>query len=264
MKSRSSGIPLGKTIDETILFDLAKTLLSQIVSEGHVWPCANLSLSVGGFEDGVTGNMGIGAFLVKGDEARAVTAAAAAAYSSSRMAAGFAAAGQANEYGGTKGGQRGEAPNIQRFFRKETSSGGEEPASADDPSDQGYDSDHQQIQEVWHDEDQLGTTITAADRPAEDEVAIFLNSGASVSCPRCNVRFEDEIALQSHQDWHFAKDLQDQERRAAAASASQQTPRQHQQQRPLTSAAAAASSSSKRASKSGAKLEQGQKRLRFG
>jgi len=72
IKSRQGPIPQGKAIDESLLFDLAKTLLSQIIQEGSVWPCANLSLSVGGFEDGVTGNMGIGAFLVKGEEAKAL------------------------------------------------------------------------------------------------------------------------------------------------------------------------------------------------
>ncbi|KAK6594695.1 impB/mucB/samB family protein [Botrytis cinerea] len=72
-KSRQALIPQGKQMDEILLFELAKTLLNQIMLDGRVWPCSNLSLSVGGFEDGVpTGNMGIGAFLVKGDVARAL------------------------------------------------------------------------------------------------------------------------------------------------------------------------------------------------
>ncbi|KXJ90562.1 impB/mucB/samB family protein [Microdochium bolleyi] len=248
MKSRSSGIPLGKIIDETILFDLAKTLLHQIISEGHVWPCANLSLSVGGFEDGVTGNMGIGAFLVKGDEARA----AAAAASNSRVAS-PSATHPTNERD-TKGRQRGERPSIQRFFRKETSSGGEEPAT--DPSETGYGTDHE-AQDSWH-EDQSGAA-RAAGLLAEDD-ATMPGDDTSVSCPRCNAKCEDELALQSHQDWHFAKDLQDQERHATTTS--QQPPRQ-QQQRPLATAAAA-SGSSKRSNKTGTKLEQGQKKLKFG
>ena len=71
-RSRSSPIPLGKTITEENLYDLAKNLLAQVVVDGRAWPCANLSLSVGGFEDGVTGNKGIGSFLVRGDDAKAL------------------------------------------------------------------------------------------------------------------------------------------------------------------------------------------------
>lgn len=65
-KSRSCQIPQGKPLSETMLFDLAKNLLAQVVVGGRAWPCANLSLSVGGWEDGVANNRGIGDFLVKG------------------------------------------------------------------------------------------------------------------------------------------------------------------------------------------------------
>lgn len=70
MRSKQAPIPQGRTIDENALFELAKNLLAQVVVDGRAWPCANLSLSVGGFEDGITGNKGIGGFLVKGDEAK--------------------------------------------------------------------------------------------------------------------------------------------------------------------------------------------------
>ena len=71
-RSRQSPIPQGKLLSEAMLFDLAKNLLAQVVVDGRAWPCANLSLSVGGFEDGVTNNKGIGGFLVRGDEAKAM------------------------------------------------------------------------------------------------------------------------------------------------------------------------------------------------
>ncbi|EME84592.1 uncharacterized protein MYCFIDRAFT_203083 [Pseudocercospora fijiensis CIRAD86] len=74
-RSKQAPIPLGKTVTEDALFDLAKNLMAQVVVDGRAWPCANLSLSVGGFEDGVTGNMGINTFLVRGDEAKAMNAA---------------------------------------------------------------------------------------------------------------------------------------------------------------------------------------------
>ena len=73
-RSKQAPIPQGKNITETLLFDLAKNLLAQVVVDGRAWPCSNLSLSVGGFEDGVTGNLGIGGFLVRGDEAKAMNA----------------------------------------------------------------------------------------------------------------------------------------------------------------------------------------------
>ncbi|KAK7192044.1 hypothetical protein DPSP01_003910 [Paraphaeosphaeria sporulosa] len=71
-RSRSSAIPQGKPLSEIMLLDLAKNLLAQVVVDGRAWPCANLSLSVSGFEDGVTNNKGIGGFLVRGDEAKAM------------------------------------------------------------------------------------------------------------------------------------------------------------------------------------------------
>jgi DNA polymerase eta len=71
-RSRSSPIPQGKPLSEVMLFDLAKNLLAQVVVDGRAWPCANLSLSVAGFEDGVTNNKGIGGFLVRGEEAKAM------------------------------------------------------------------------------------------------------------------------------------------------------------------------------------------------
>lgn len=74
MRSRQAPIPTGRCIDEKLLFDIAKNLLGQIVLDGRVWPCSNLSLSVGGFEDGPAGNRGIGSFLVRGGEAKVMLA----------------------------------------------------------------------------------------------------------------------------------------------------------------------------------------------
>lgn len=71
-RSKGNSIPQGKPFSEVMLFDLAKHLLAQIVVDGRAWPCANLSLSVGGFEEGITNNKGIGGFLVRGAEAKAM------------------------------------------------------------------------------------------------------------------------------------------------------------------------------------------------
>ncbi|KAI4215268.1 MAG: hypothetical protein LQ351_002167 [Letrouitia transgressa] len=72
MRSRQAPIPSGKAIDESMLFSIAKTLLGQIIVDGRAWPCSNLQLSVGGFEEGLTGNRGIGSFLVRSDEIKAL------------------------------------------------------------------------------------------------------------------------------------------------------------------------------------------------
>lgn len=70
MRSRQAPIPTGRTVDESMLFEIALNLLKQIVVDGRAWPCSNLQLSAGGFEDGPIGNQGIGGFLVRGDEAK--------------------------------------------------------------------------------------------------------------------------------------------------------------------------------------------------
>ena len=72
MRSRQAPIPSGRHIDEALLFDVAKNLLSQVVVDGRAWPCSNLQLSVAGFEEGLIGNRGIGGFLLRGEEAKAI------------------------------------------------------------------------------------------------------------------------------------------------------------------------------------------------
>ncbi|PHH68422.1 hypothetical protein CDD82_568 [Ophiocordyceps australis] len=65
-RSRQGPISPGKVLSEALLFTLAQDLLSQISADGTIWPCDNLSLSMGGFEDAIKGNMGIDSFLIKG------------------------------------------------------------------------------------------------------------------------------------------------------------------------------------------------------
>ena len=69
-RSRQLPIPMGKKIDEGVLLDLAKTLMGQVIVDGRAWPCANLSLSVGGFEEGIAGNKTLGGFILTGEAAK--------------------------------------------------------------------------------------------------------------------------------------------------------------------------------------------------
>ncbi|KAJ5146328.1 uncharacterized protein N7515_000892 [Penicillium bovifimosum] len=72
-RSRQIPIPGSNVINEDLLYDLANTLLRQVVADGQTWPCSNLSLSVSSFEDGVSNNKAIEGFLVRGDQAKALT-----------------------------------------------------------------------------------------------------------------------------------------------------------------------------------------------
>jgi len=203
----------GKKIDETALFELAKTLLGQIILEGRVWPCANLSLSVGGFEDGIVGNMGIGAFLLKGDEAKA--------QSSSTRESSMAESGQERP---EKRRRLEASAGIQKFLVKTD--------SAEEHDDE-YGAQYlpgNSLSAEGEDADRKEDERAAATLPHDNEATKFkegntLSTGTSALhqqqitdfiCSRCNQALESADALHSHQDWHFAKDLQDEDNRRSS------------------------------------------------
>ncbi|KAK0655220.1 hypothetical protein B0T16DRAFT_318256 [Cercophora newfieldiana] len=247
-RSRQGPIPSGRPLDEEALFDLAKAIFGQIVSlESQVWPCSNISLSVGGFEDGITGNMGIDAFLLRGDEAHAMRA------GRPQATVGDATVGD-EERPAEK--RRRIDGGIQRFFaRKETSHGVSHGVS------NGLGSDHAAA--PGKEGDMLGSSVVSESRGeayrhhAHHEAPITADV-----CSRCNVSLESPEALQNHQDWHFAKDLQDAEERVNSTLASRET----------AAAAAAAAAPSSRTSAAAPrkrpgrpkKTERGQSKLNFG
>ncbi|KAI1392328.1 sister chromatid cohesion protein Eso1 [Hypoxylon trugodes] len=239
-RSRQSSIPQGRILDEATLFELAKNLLNQIIQEGRVWPCANLSLSVGGFEDGITGNKGIGAFLLKGDEAR-----------ESRGTYRDSSVGVSTHERPEKK-RRVDNPGIQRFFpKKESSSGGDAEAGFEESSNDDNDvadTDKTKIRTV----EASPNRIENQPKPITDYMEL---------CTRCDARLEGAEALQSHLDWHLAKDLQDEERGRHTFARHHSTGTRGQK------TAAASSSSSKkpaRGNSSSSKLEHGQSKLKFG
>ncbi|RGP80934.1 DNA polymerase eta subunit [Fusarium longipes] len=262
VRSRQAPIYQGRVLDEECLFELAKDLLSQIIAEGRgVWPCANLSLSVGGFEDGVKGNMGIGAFLVKGEEAEALRSSTLESRPSSTGPEPFAKK------------RRVEDNGIQRFFSKKSSTEhGGSPRNESTTPNQSIDTartppegthkslsfatkyehearhgsdvnSHQPNTSMWH-ASALSTEINES-----KQLSIDL-----LKCSRCNASFADPEALQSHEDWHMAKDLQDEERVKPTFAERQSTTR--------NSAPKTQGNTSRRGR--GGKLEQGQSRLKFG
>lgn len=203
-RSRGAPIPQGGKIDEASLFDLAKNLLGQIIMEGRVWPCANLSLSVTGFEDGVVGNMGIGAFLVKGDEAKAL---------SSRESK----PSQMYQDKPEKRRRLGSPTGIQKFLVKNDSVdehdddfGAQElPGLAEELVEGRYaDSGNSSI--ALSDGNEATKLVTSNESPIGSS-ALKQQRITDYTCERCNMALEPE-EVQSHQDWHFAKDLQNEDR----------------------------------------------------
>lgn len=255
-RSKQLPIPMGKKIDEHMLFELAKTLMGQVIVDGRAWPCANLSLSVAGFEDGVQGNRGIGSFLVKGDEAKALEA--ERSNSSTPV--------PPDDTGRPVKKRRTEGPDIGRFFGKSDSRG--EDSIPDEPQD---------LEPVEDDDVHAGGTgspgpaNTAGNRPGpsgfrhERDIATYF-------CAECDKHLPVS-GQEEHQDWHFAKQLQEQDAPAPQPSAMKKT----QHQAPANSrlpgqqkrgggkargggAAGGASSSSSKAPRA----EKGQQRLAFG
>lgn len=194
-RSRQSPIPQGKSIDQELLLNLAKHLLNQIVLEGKVWPCTNLSLSVGGFDEGITGNMGISAFLVKGEEAQALKR-------SSRENSDDAAPDRLPE----KQRRTGKGPGIQHFFSKQVDRSAEAMTGADGS----HQIPHEPIRDFM-----LGRDLSSADISSHhlgDDIDLQ-EPMAGHMCNRCKAEFDDAEDLQCHQDEHMAKDLQEEEER---------------------------------------------------
>ncbi len=229
-KSKQLPIPGGKKIDETVLFELAKTLLGQVIVDGRAWPCANLSLAVGGFEEGISGNRGIDMFLLKGDEAKA----AMDLPSRSNTATPVHTDDQPSKRRKLADG----APSITRFFSKGESTG-EGDESGEDLND-----DDARRQNVADDD------VMPPGQPTElqqADIATFL-------CKACQKSI-NESDRREHEDWHFARNLQARDAAAVDGPSNSRPP-------------GPSSSKPKRGGGGtrgrGSKAEKGQSRLAFG
>ncbi|KAH6887947.1 hypothetical protein B0T10DRAFT_63306 [Thelonectria olida] len=240
MRSRQGPIPQGKLLDEPTLFDLARDLLGQIISEGRVWPCVNLSLSVGGFEDGVKGNMGIDAFLVKGEEAEALRSATP---DSRPLSTGPDRPVKK---------RRVEDGGIQRFFTRRVSADDSSSTNAPEATAGGETDLPSRPLSVSDSNISVGQHSTSGFSTPQVEDGQL--SADLLPCPRCRATFVDPDALQSHEDWHMAMDLQEAERVMPTFAGRQSAPRNALQK--------GQAASSKRGR--GGKPEPGQSRLKFG
>jgi DNA polymerase eta len=245
-KSRQAPIALGRKIDETTLFELAKNLLGQIILEGKVWPCSNISLSVGGFEDGIVGNMGISSFLVKGDEAKAMNSGAP---ESSRIGNGHDRPEKRRRLEPTKG--------IQRFFGKADSTDehdddfGAHDLPGHSPSAEGGNADGDESDMAALPYDNEATKLQRENLASPGPSALHQHEITDYICSRCSQAIES-ADVDSHQDWHFAKDLHDQEKGRLSPRPQATTSKPNKK---------AGSNTSK---KKPAKPEKGQSKLAFG
>lgn len=243
-KSKQAPISMGRAINEDMLFDLAKNLLAQVVADGRAWPCAMVSLSVGGFEDGITGNKGIGGFLVRGEEAKAMNAVIKDTADSDRIQTPPPSKRRKVD---TEGG-------IQRFFglRQESTEGSSveklEEAEPDPPaaphalpapqinafepppSAQGASLDESHAQanvsrpQSSEPEGSEQAQVQAPDRLPSHTNAQHQTSIEQFFCSRCNKSLPLEEKVE-HDDWHFAKDLQSEERAAPTSASAPRPPK---------------------------------------
>jgi DNA polymerase eta len=207
-RSKQTTVPQGSKITEDLLFELAKKLLVEMVASGHAWPCSNLSLSVGGFED-TTRSKGIGNFLVHGEEAKALR-------ESERQRSEARQVTDDHQQPPSKR-QKLESSGIQKFFVPRDDSKGEE---ADEFIDPDHDDTtlHEQQDGLAHEHDDV---LFASDEPppsaqpathhhpaspSKHDASLRQKTLESYFCSRCNAHLPLDGKFE-HEDWHVAKDL---------------------------------------------------------
>jgi DNA polymerase eta len=228
-RSRQMPIPSSNTIDESLLFDLAKNLLRQVGADGLAWPCSNLSLSVSSFEDGVGKNKAIEGFLVRGEQAKSLS------HSIKPRDAEIV-----SSEGPPEKRRKVDDSGIKRFFQspnaKDPGPDAEDPAASESESLQ---------PPLKRDSDLV--------RPEVSEGQIDSSELAQFTCPRCSKSIP-EYEREEHDDWHFARDLEIQDRQEA---------RTEQQFRPANPVSSRTSNTRGRGGRGKGKHEKGQMRLAF-
>jgi DNA polymerase eta len=187
MRSRQIPIPAANNIDESMLFELARTLMRQVMTDGQPWPCSNLSLSVSNFEDGVSKNKAIEGFLLRGDQAKSLNQGPRPRDSDVPL----------NESLPPEKKRKIDDNGIKRFFPQ--------PPLDHKPDKPVVDQESPQPKED-HDDPTIPAPVSAPE--VDDNVIPHYN------CDRCS-RSMPEIEREEHDDWHFAKELEIQERQEA-------------------------------------------------
>lgn len=205
-RSKQAPTPLGKTITEDALYELAKNLLAQVIVDGRAWPCANLSLSVGGFEDGVTGNRGIGSFLVRGEEAKVLSSGSPLRQDSGE---------ERRMETPPPGKKRKLSSGIARFFGAQQTPDHTINEVEDDlatPPQDPESGENDIVDEIDEDNDSMRPPPSAQPAPPSSPPKGGASHQSTIDtyfCSRCskNVPLADQS---EHEDFHFAQDLQNQ------------------------------------------------------
>ncbi|OJD19328.1 hypothetical protein AJ78_00687 [Emergomyces pasteurianus Ep9510] len=214
-KSRQIPIPTGRPITDTFLFDLAKNLLAQVVNEGNIWPCANLSLNVSGFEDGVRDNRRLDSFFLrgKGDTKAGSPVSRQPLQQNSDAQQEYLPDSEPQKRRKLAGNDDGEDGHLVYGLSARS--------SAPTDGDKEDEAEEEEESLFVHDDDNhhpSGLARTTQVR-ADDESTLFAQHygwatiGAhepSFTCPRC-AKAVAEYNRNEHEDWHFAKDLYAQE-----------------------------------------------------
>lgn len=219
MRSRQAPIPTGRSIDEALLFDIAKNLLGQVIIDGRAWPCSNLQLSVGGFQEGPNGNQGIDNFFLRGDEAKALKSSIPDSDDFESVV----------ENGKLAKKRKTDGETIRKFFtkRERINESNEDWFHVCDSSTRtAPDTVLQEKSEYKYMDDDL--TRKASNFPFKenqelrktesDHLSIILKDSDSLQhllsksslCDQCSKMIET-ADMEEHHDWHFAKLLQAQE-----------------------------------------------------
>lgn len=240
VRSRQIPIPGAKPVDETTLFDLGNALLRQVIEDASAWSCANLSLSVGAFEDGVTKNRAIDGFLLRGEQAKTN-----ADYSMRDVETGDMAEEQHNVKR-----RKIEENGIRRFFASPSAADSEVPSNEQpQPEASGSTNSTEAVpQEIRDDVPDYGPE-GSLDSSGDIPTGFYL-------CDNCNQPISEDDRTE-HNDWHFAKELEMQERETSKASVSLPRSSSHPSNTITRSRGG-------RNSRSSNKTEKGQMRLTFG
>ena len=209
MRSRQASIPSGRPIGENFLFDIAKNLLGQIVVDGRAWPCSNLQLSVGGFEDGPTGNRGIGSFLVRGEEAKTL----------------MPSVRDPDRYEWPRGNDQQPDKRrkvdhgvIQQYFSRQESHE-EELFDAADVRDADLEANSSSPDTNAAKHDQEGDVATPEEKAGSSARASFEQVPITTYfCDACRKSFS-KVAKEEHMDWHLAAEMQAKEKSDSHRSA---------------------------------------------
>ncbi|RKF62444.1 N-acetyltransferase eso1 [Erysiphe neolycopersici] len=200
-RSRSCTLLPTRVIDEIGLFEMSKNLLSLIVEDGQIWPCTNLSLSIGGLEDGIMGNMNIGAYLVKGDDAMIMEA------RNSRLE-------PINHDHPEKRRRIETSTGIQNYFQRKHNNrlNVNEQINSNIGIIQKNDRNDCDYKQAGLVEFSVHLQNMQKKVSSIEDSHVFCQ-GSDLICTRCKEKLDSSNALQSHQDWHMAQDLQNEERK---------------------------------------------------